>query len=54
MTGVTVKLQGVEVMKVNEFEYMGLTLQRDEQSISEVKKSMQAGWSGGDQGWSDL
>lgn len=41
-------------MRVNEFKYMGLSLQRDEQSTSEVKKSMQARGSGGDQGLSDL
>ncbi|KAK3567625.1 hypothetical protein QTP86_020275 [Hemibagrus guttatus] len=42
----TVRLQGEEVKKVQEFKYLGLTVQSNGESGKEVKKRVQAGWNG--------
>ncbi|XP_060718066.1 uncharacterized protein LOC132840435 [Tachysurus vachellii] len=42
----TVRLQGEEVKKVQEFKYLGSTVQSNGESGKEVKKRVQAGWSG--------
>ncbi|KAK3543382.1 hypothetical protein QTP70_018404, partial [Hemibagrus guttatus] len=42
----TVKLQGEEVKKVQEFKYLGSTVQSNEECGKEVKKRVQAGWNG--------
>ncbi|KAK4307254.1 hypothetical protein Pmani_020967 [Petrolisthes manimaculis] len=45
--GGAVRLQGVEVAKVNEFKYLGSTVQSNGECGREVKKKrVQAGWSG--------
>ncbi|KAK3571266.1 hypothetical protein QTP86_005982 [Hemibagrus guttatus] len=43
---VTVRLQGEEVKKVQEFKYLGSTVQSNGESAKEVKKRVQAGWNG--------
>ncbi|KAK3507028.1 hypothetical protein QTP70_000550 [Hemibagrus guttatus] len=42
----TVRLQGEEVKKVQEFKYLGSTVQSNGESGKEVKKRVQAGWNG--------
>ncbi|MCJ8737661.1 hypothetical protein PDJAM_G00026650 [Pangasius djambal] len=42
----TVRLQGEEVKKVQEFKYLGSTVQSNGQCGKEVKKRVQAGWNG--------
>ncbi|KAK3535468.1 hypothetical protein QTP70_016891 [Hemibagrus guttatus] len=42
----TVRLQGEEVKKVQEFKYLGSTVQSNGECGKEVKKRMQAGWNG--------
>ncbi|KAK3531916.1 hypothetical protein QTP70_034423, partial [Hemibagrus guttatus] len=42
----TVRLQGVEVKKVQEFKYLGSTVQSNGECGKEVKKRVQAGWNG--------
>ncbi|KAK3511474.1 hypothetical protein QTP70_008953 [Hemibagrus guttatus] len=42
----TVRLQGEEVKKVQEFMYLGSTVQSNGECGKEVKKRMQAGWNG--------
>ncbi|KAK3507091.1 hypothetical protein QTP70_005315 [Hemibagrus guttatus] len=42
----TVKLQGEEVKKVQEFKYLGSTVQSNGECGKEVKKRVQAGWNG--------
>lgn len=42
-TGETVKLQGVDVMKVDKFKYQGSTVKSIRQCTSKVRKRMQAG-----------
>ncbi|KAK3526048.1 hypothetical protein QTP70_012886 [Hemibagrus guttatus] len=42
----TVRLQGEEVKKVQEFKYLGSTVQSNAESGKEVKKRVQAGWNG--------
>ncbi|KAK3564694.1 hypothetical protein QTP86_024843 [Hemibagrus guttatus] len=42
----TVRLQGEEVMKVQEFKYLGSTVQSNGECGKEVKKRVQAGWNG--------
>ena len=42
----TVKMQGVEVAKVDDFKYLGSTLQSNGECGREVKKRLQAGWNG--------
>ncbi|KAK3559246.1 hypothetical protein QTP86_008514 [Hemibagrus guttatus] len=44
--GGTVRLQGEEVKKVQEFKYLGSTVQSNGQCGKEVKKRVQAGWNG--------
>lgn len=44
-TGVTVKVQGGEVVTMDEFKYLGSTTESDGSSIREVKKRVQGGWS---------
>uniref|UniRef100_A0A3B4DPZ4 ribonuclease H n=1 Tax=Pygocentrus nattereri TaxID=42514 RepID=A0A3B4DPZ4_PYGNA len=44
--GGKVKMQGVEVVKVDDFKYLGSTIQSNGQCRKEVKKRVQAGWSG--------
>ncbi|KAI5613981.1 hypothetical protein C0J50_3702, partial [Silurus asotus] len=39
-------LQGEEVEKVEEFRYLGSTVQSNGECVREVKKIVQAGWSG--------
>ncbi|KAI5627659.1 hypothetical protein C0J50_8434, partial [Silurus asotus] len=41
-----VRLQGEELQKVEEFRYLGSTVQRNGECVREVKKRVQAGWSG--------
>lgn len=41
-----IKLQRVELVKVNEFKYLGSTIQTNGQSIKGVKKRVQAEWNG--------
>ena len=41
----TVKMQE-EVAKVEDFKYLGSTVQRNGEGESEVKKRVQAGWNG--------
>lgn len=43
---VTVKLQGVDVLKVYELKYLVSTIQSNEQSPSKVKKRARAEWNG--------
>ncbi|KAK3533076.1 hypothetical protein QTP70_006575 [Hemibagrus guttatus] len=42
----TVRLQGEEVKKVQEFKYLGSTVQSTRECWKEVKKRVQAGWNG--------
>ena len=42
----TVKMQGEEVAKVEDFKYLGSTVQRNGECGREVKKRVQAGWNG--------
>ncbi|KAK3548010.1 hypothetical protein QTP70_002315 [Hemibagrus guttatus] len=42
----TVRLQGEEVTKVQEFKYLGSTVQSNGECGKEVKKRVQAGWNG--------
>ncbi|MCJ8747136.1 hypothetical protein PDJAM_G00149950 [Pangasius djambal] len=42
----TVRLQGEEVKKVQEFKYLGATVQSNGECGKEVKKRVQAGWNG--------
>ncbi|KAK3532054.1 hypothetical protein QTP86_003542 [Hemibagrus guttatus] len=42
----TVRLQGEEVNKVQEFKYLGSTVQSNGECGKEVKKRVQAGWNG--------
>ncbi|KAK3556562.1 hypothetical protein QTP70_009536 [Hemibagrus guttatus] len=42
----TVRLQGEEVKEVQEFKYLGSTVQSNEECGKEVKKRVQAGWNG--------
>ncbi|KAK3559649.1 hypothetical protein QTP86_013602 [Hemibagrus guttatus] len=42
----TVRLQGEEVKKVQEFKYLGSTAQSNGECGKEVKKRVQAGWNG--------
>ena len=44
--GGIVQLQGTEVAKVNEFKYLGSTVQSDGKCDREVKRRVQAGWTG--------
>ncbi|KAK3526912.1 hypothetical protein QTP86_004706 [Hemibagrus guttatus] len=44
--GGTVRLQGEEVQKVQEFKYLGSTVQSNGECGKEVKKRVQAGWNG--------
>ena len=44
--GGNMRLQGVEVAKVNEFKYLGSTVQSNGGCDREVKKRVQAGWNG--------
>ncbi|GLD52571.1 myosin-IIIa-like protein [Lates japonicus] len=41
-----VRLQGVEIMKVEDFKYLGSTVQSQGECGKEVKKRVQAGWNG--------
>ena len=41
-----VKMQGEEVAKVEDFKYLGSTVQINGQCGREVKKGVQAGWNG--------
>ena len=40
----TVKMQGEEVVQVEDFKYMGSTVQNNGECGREVKKRLQAGW----------
>ncbi|KAK3552523.1 hypothetical protein QTP86_013248 [Hemibagrus guttatus] len=42
----TVRLQGEEVKKIQEFKYLGSTVQSNGECGKEVKKRVQAGWNG--------
>ena len=42
----TVKMQGEEVATVEDFKYLGSTLQRNGECRREVKKRVQTGWNG--------
>ncbi|KAK3569634.1 hypothetical protein QTP86_002579 [Hemibagrus guttatus] len=42
----TVRLQGEEVKKVQEFKYLGSTVQSNGECGKEIKKQVQAGWNG--------
>ena len=42
----TVRLQGEELVKVEEFKYLGSTVQSNRDCGTEVKKRVQAGWNG--------
>ena len=42
----TMKMQGEEVAKVEDFKYLGSTVQSNEEGGREVKKRVQAGWNG--------
>ena len=44
-TGSSVKLQGAELAKVDEFKYLGSMVQENGKCEREVKKRIQAGWS---------
>ena len=44
--GGSVRMEGVEVAKVNEFKYLGSTVQSDAGCRTEVKKRILAGWNG--------
>ena len=40
----TVRLQGAEIQKVEDFKYLGSTVQNNEECRKEVKKRIQTGW----------
>ena len=42
----TVKMQGEEVVKVEDFKYLGSTVQTNGECGREVKKRAKAGWNG--------
>ena len=42
----TVKMQGEEVAKVEDFKYLGSTVQSNGECGRDVKKRIQAGWNG--------
>ena len=42
----SVKMQGIDLVKVHEFKYLGSTLQSDGGCEREVKRRIQAGWNG--------
>ena len=42
----TVKMQGEEVAKVDDFKYLGSTVQSNGECGRELKKRVQAGWNG--------
>ena len=44
--GGTVMLQGAEITKVEDFKYLGSTIQSNGECGKEVKKRVQAGWNG--------
>ncbi|KAK3534886.1 hypothetical protein QTP70_000908, partial [Hemibagrus guttatus] len=50
----TVRLQGEEVKKVQEFKYLGSTVQSNGECGKEVKKRVQAGWNGWRKVWGVL
>ncbi|KAK3555020.1 hypothetical protein QTP86_005711 [Hemibagrus guttatus] len=50
----TVRLQGEEVKTVQEFKYLGSTVQSNGESGKEVKKRVQAGWNGWRKVWGVL
>ncbi|KAK3517462.1 hypothetical protein QTP70_012393 [Hemibagrus guttatus] len=50
----TVRLQGEEVKKVQEFKYLGSTVQSNGEFGKEVKKRVQAGWNGWRKVWGVL
>ncbi|KAK3517080.1 hypothetical protein QTP86_018993 [Hemibagrus guttatus] len=50
----TVRLQGEEVKKVQEFKFLGSTVQSNGESGKEVKKRVQAGWNGWRKVWGVL
>ncbi|KAK3547878.1 hypothetical protein QTP86_034175 [Hemibagrus guttatus] len=50
----TVRLQGEEVKKVQEFKYLGSTVQSNGEYEKEVKKQVQAGWNGWRKVWGVL
>ncbi|KAK3544010.1 hypothetical protein QTP70_033140, partial [Hemibagrus guttatus] len=50
----TVRLQGEEVKKVQEFKYLGSTFQSNGECGKEVKKRVQAGWNGWRKVWGVL
>ncbi|KAK3569563.1 hypothetical protein QTP86_001258 [Hemibagrus guttatus] len=50
----TVRLQGEEVKKVQEFKYLGSTVQSNGECGKEVKKQVQAGWNGWRKVWGVL
>ncbi|KAK3543039.1 hypothetical protein QTP70_008749 [Hemibagrus guttatus] len=50
----TVMLQGEEVKKVQEFKYLGSTVQSNGECGKEVKKRVQAGWNGWRKVWGVL
>ncbi|KAK3544511.1 hypothetical protein QTP86_013339 [Hemibagrus guttatus] len=50
----TVRLQGEEVKKVQEFKYLGSTVQSNGECRKEVKKRVQAGWNGWRKVWGVL
>ncbi|KAF7642013.1 hypothetical protein LDENG_00266230, partial [Lucifuga dentata] len=41
-----VRLQGIEIKKVEDFKYLGSTVQSNGECGKEVKKRVQAGWNG--------
>ncbi|KAK3542334.1 hypothetical protein QTP86_025769, partial [Hemibagrus guttatus] len=50
----TVRLQGEEVKKVQEFKYLRSTIQSNGECGKEVKKRVQAGWNGWRKAWGVL
>ncbi|KAK3550029.1 hypothetical protein QTP86_018652 [Hemibagrus guttatus] len=50
----TVRLQGEEMKKVQEFKYLGSTVQSNGECGKEVKKRVQAGWNGWRKVWGVL
>ncbi|KAK3509791.1 hypothetical protein QTP70_011160 [Hemibagrus guttatus] len=50
----TVRLQGEEMKKVQEFKYLGSTVQSNRECGKEVKKRVQAGWNGWRKVWGVL
>ena len=45
-SGGTVRLQGVEIKKLEDFRYLGSTVQSNGECGKEVKRRVQAGWNG--------